>query len=421
MSSSLPAHPSLEHLKKSAKQLLAAQRQGAVQCCRFLRGLHRFADATDEEILAASMKLAEAQLVVAMHFGFRSWADLKHDIESRPTEDDHSLHAVERRSREEIPEYAGAGVPLCVVAALNRAGVDMDFMDFAAASGWAFSFGYRYDDVSPAHMAIRGDPASDGPFEVFAFLPLQLGFDYEMALTRDDPDALWSFVQGQVDAGIAVMSEHMDGGLIIAYREKSGRRQFFFDGTVMPGWLDADSLQPHAVYSLVKRRDAASAGEIRRLALERAVAKGSPHEWRGIPQGAAALRSYLADVSDATRDFAETEEWFCWATFERLMARRCVEVWLRRSAEHVDRNARTHVLAAADGYGEAFRCYDRYLSAVRGPRPHAQSLRERARTPERIAVIAEVLEQGIDAETAGLGALARAVTVPGCSTTETRP
>ncbi len=37
------------------------------------------------------------------------------------------------------------------------------------------------------------------------------------------------------------------------------------------------------------------------------------------------------------------------------------------------------------------------------------SLRERARTPERIAVIADILEKGIVAETAGLAALKRAV------------
>jgi hypothetical protein len=59
--------------------------------------------------------------------------------------------------------------------------------------------------------------------------------------------------------------------------------------------------------------------------------------------------------------------------------------------------------------GEAFGCYDRYRSEVRGREPTPLSLRERARTPERIAVIADILEKGIVAETAGLAALKRAV------------
>jgi len=407
MEASLPRHPNLEHLKKSAKRLLAAQRQGIPQCCQLLRRLHRFADSTDDEILAADVSLAEVQHVVAMHFGFMTWARLKEEVEGQPEGDANSLDAVGERCSEEIPEYAGAGVPMGIVAALNHAGVEIDFMEFAAASGWAFSFGYRYDDVSPAHMAVRGDPSADGPFEVFAFLPLQYGFDFEMARTAESGN-LWAFVNEHVDAGIPIMSEHMDGGLITAYREKDGRRQLFFDGTVATGWTNVDKLQPHAVYALNKCRDAESPDTIRRLALERAVAKSRATPWRGTPQGLAALRAYLSDVADATRDFAEVEEWLCWAAFERLMARRCAEVWLRSTADELEGRASQLVQDAADHYGSAFQYYDRYRSEVHVGEP-TPARRERARTPERIAVIAEILELGIVAEEAGAEALAQAV------------
>ena len=408
MTASLPRHPSLQFLKKQAKQLLAAQRHGKAQCCPFLRRLHRFSDASDEEILAAKVTLAEVQMVVALHYGFANWSKLRDEVRSQPVDNPNSLDAVIQRSSEEIPEYAGAGVPLGVVAALNHAGVDIDFMEFTAASGWAFSFGYRYDDISPAFLAVRGDPKSDGPFEVFAFLPQQYGFDYEMARTSE-PEELWRFVQQRVDAGTPTMSEHLDGGLITACREKDGKRQLFFDGTVEPGWIDVDRLGPYAVYSLVRRREARPRHEILRRALERAVSKGKAHSYEGIPQGLAALRVYLADVSDPSKDFAKTGEWFCWAAFERLMARRCCEVWLGLAAAQLDGDARALTLRAADRYREAFECYDRYRSEVGAGEPNPLSTRERARAPERIAVIAEILSRGIAAEAAGLDALAQVV------------
>jgi len=410
MGASLPRHPNLEHLKKSAKQLLAAQRHGMAQCCPFLRRLHRFSNATDEEILDADVTLAETQLLVAMHYGFASWAKLREEIRTRPVAHPNSLDAVIARSKEEIPEYARAGVPLGIVAALNHAGVDIDFMEFAAATGWAFSFGYGYDNLPAAYMGVRGNPKDDGPFEVFAFLPLQYGLEYEMARTAE-PDELWPFVKDHVDAGTPIMSEHMDGGLITAYREQSGRRQLFFDGTAMPGWIDIDKLNPYAVYSFVKRHEARPHDEIRRAALERAVERGTAHSWKGSPQGMAALQCYLADVSDVTKDFADNGEWFCWAAFERLMARRCCEVWLHRTAQGLAGKVRTLVSEAAECYGEAFKWYDLYRSEMGAGESAPRSNEEKARAPDRIAATTQILESGIEAESKGLDVLARAVAV----------
>jgi hypothetical protein len=408
MGASLPRHHSIEHLKKSAKQLLAAQRKGLAQCCPFLRRLHRFSTATDEQILSAEITLAETQLLVAMHYGFTSWAKLREEVQTRPAANPNSLDAVITRCKEEIPEYAGAGVPLGVVAALNDAGIDIDYMEFAAATGWAFSFGYGYDNLPAAYMAVRGNPKEDGPLEVFAFLPLQYGFDYELARTAE-PDELWSFVRDRVEARTPIMSEHMDGGLITAYREQSGRRQLYFDGTAFPGWIDIDKLNPYAVYSFIKQREARQQDEIRHAALERAVAKGSAHSWKGAPQGMAALQCYLADVSDITKNFADRGEWFCWAAFERLMARRCCEVWLRRTAQELNGEKRTLVSKAAGCYGEAFEFYDRYRLEMGAGEPAPRSNEEKARTPDRIVATTRILESAIKAEAAGLKALKQAV------------
>ena len=401
MTPPLPDHPSIEHLRKQAKDILKAQRNGDSAGCQILRRLRNFADASDEQVLAARVTLKEAQFALAMDCGFASWLEMRDHVRAERLSDAATLEAVRLRCPHEIPEYAAGGVPLGVVAALNHAGVDIDFMEFAAATGWAFSFGYKYGDISPAFMAVRGNPKADGPFEVFAFLPTRLGFDYEMAPTQDH-DKLWAFVTTHVDAGTPIMSEHLDGGLISGYRRQNGARQIYFDGSVAPGWTDVADLHPYGVYVLVKRGQAAPKDEIAREALARAVSKGSAHEVGGVPQGLAALEAYLADVSDQSKDFADCAEWFCWAAFERLTARRCCQEWLRSVADELPPAARGPILQAADDYGKAFEHYDRYRAQVLGGEPTPLSLRERARTAGRIAAIAPILEQGIEAERAGI-------------------
>ena len=415
MSPTLPKHPNLDHLKKSAKQLLAAQRDGDAGCCQFLRRLRRFSDASDSDILAARVTLKDTQYLVALFYGFESWDKLRRYVQAPKTTNANSIEAVVLRSRVEIPEYAGPGVPLAITAALNHAGVEIEFMEFAAASGWAFSFAYHYADASPAHMAVRGNPAADGPLEVFAALPDQLGFGYDHAPTAGH-DALWRFAKEHVDAGTPIMSEHLDGGLITGYRDDGGDRRLYFDGTVGAGWLGVGDLQPHAVYVFERQRGPLPRETITRQALRRAVEKGSPHVWREIPQGLAGLRAYLADVGDLEKDFAETEEWFCWAAFERLMARRCCELWLRSVAEQFTGRASDLLSGAAERYGKAFELYDAYRLEVRGGEPTPPSLHDRVRASRRIAVIEPLLAKGIAAEAEGLEVLKCAVeTIFACS------
>jgi hypothetical protein len=408
MSSSLPRHPSIDLLKKQAKMLRAAHRRGAPASCELLRRIRRFSGWTNKEILETEVSLGEAQLALAKHYGFGNWKELSEAARSYPPSSEFSLDGVRARSEEPIPDYAGAGVPLGVVAALNHAGFPVSFMEFAAVSGWSFSFSYLYRDISPAFMAVRGNPDLDGPTEIFAFLPGKLGLGYEMALTGD-PEELWEFCRKKVDAGVPVMSEHMDGGLIVAHRTHQDRRQLFFDGTVDSGWKDAGGFNPYAVYSFVEEDEPRPMDEIVRAALSRAVEKGRPHEWNDVPQGLAALRSYLADVQDPTKDFKETQEWFCWAAFERLMARRCSEVWLRSVGERFGGDIGEIIADAADRYGDAFLCYDQYLGETQGCDPPRATLRERVRAPERIQACAPLLEKGIQAEASGLEILEKVV------------
>jgi len=411
MTRSLPPRPSLRFLQEQAKDLLKAQRYRDAAACPTLRLLRRFNNASDAEILSSRVALHEAQFALAMDYGLPSWAELRRQVRGAQPEKPYSLEAVLLRSRQEVPEYAGAGVPLAVVAALNHAGEDIDYMDFVAASGWAFSFGYKYDDISQAFLAVRGDPKQDGPTEVFAFLPTRLGYGYEMARTRR-LEELWPFVVKHVDAGTPIMSEHLDGGLITAYRTADGYRQVWLDGTAGdPAWVDAAKLQPYAVYVLVRQGEPAPAEQIFAEALARAVQKGSPHEWRGAPQGLAALKAYLADLADASKDFAKTPEWFCWAAFSRLTARRCAAVWLESIAKAAGGQAAKHLSAAARRYQAAYECYEQFRSTVQAGEPTDENLQQRARTPGRIAAIAPVLDKGIAEESAGLDALRQAASL----------
>ncbi|MEW6249060.1 MAG: hypothetical protein AB1716_00305 [Planctomycetota bacterium] len=408
MPAALPPKPSFRFLQLQARSLLEAQRQGDVRACTTLRLLNRFHDASDAEILDANVMLHEAQFALALRYGFRSWPHLRRHLQSLLQSGTSSLDAVRLRTQDEIPEYAAAGVPLAVVAALNHAGEKLDFVDFAAASGWAFSFGYRYDDISPAFMAVRGVPGRDGPQEVFSFLPMRLGYGYEAARTGDVAE-LWPFVVRHVDEGTPIMSEHLDGGLITGYRGAEHEREVEFDGPVGGGWIAAGQLQPHAVYVLVRERDPLSWEQIVGEAVGRAAQKAAPHTWGDAPQGQAALESYWADVADPGKDFAATGEWFCWAAFERLMARSCCAIWLRRVAPLFDSGRESRLLEAATHYALAFERYAEFRCAVLAGEPSPLSLRERARTRDRIVAISPILKAGIAEEALGLKALQAAV------------
>jgi len=79
---SLPSDPSLEQLKKQAKDLLKMFKAGNSEACEILRYHYRFARATDENILKAEVTLQEIQHALALDYGFRSWKELKSRAES---------------------------------------------------------------------------------------------------------------------------------------------------------------------------------------------------------------------------------------------------------------------------------------------------------------------------------------------------
>ena len=71
----LPAHPSLEQLRKQAKDLLRGIRNGLTESLSRLRRI-------SPNFGTKQFSLADAQFVVAREYGFEKWADLAHHIET---------------------------------------------------------------------------------------------------------------------------------------------------------------------------------------------------------------------------------------------------------------------------------------------------------------------------------------------------
>lgn len=84
----LPTRPSLDHLKKQAKDLLDAHRAGTMAAAQRIREFHpRFRRANDAEIAKSTFKLSDAQLTIAREYGFPSWPQLKDYVEAPDRED----------------------------------------------------------------------------------------------------------------------------------------------------------------------------------------------------------------------------------------------------------------------------------------------------------------------------------------------
>ena len=81
---SLPARPSLEHLRNRAKDLLKSYRAGHTPAlARFREALPRLSAMPDDRLARLSLSLRDAQRVIAAEHGFESWSALRTYIQRR--------------------------------------------------------------------------------------------------------------------------------------------------------------------------------------------------------------------------------------------------------------------------------------------------------------------------------------------------
>ncbi|MGH2457673.1 MAG: hypothetical protein ACRDIY_02265, partial [Chloroflexota bacterium] len=76
-------HPSLDQLRRQAKDLLRDQRAGDANAIARCRAHPRLARLADPDLRVATLSLSDAQLIVARECGLASWPRLKRHVEDR--------------------------------------------------------------------------------------------------------------------------------------------------------------------------------------------------------------------------------------------------------------------------------------------------------------------------------------------------
>jgi len=130
----LPARPSLEQLRKQAKDLLRHYRAGDQAASSRIRARHPHPRRDPE------FTLADAQLVIAREYGFESWAKLKHHVE-----------AVQRPADFDEPQWGRDTWPFLVaVYQGDEATVRRMLSDHPSLSRAEYAY------LQPLHYAVRG-------------------------------------------------------------------------------------------------------------------------------------------------------------------------------------------------------------------------------------------------------------------------
>ena len=109
MPKSLPPRPSLEQLKKQAKDLLKSHASGTDESLARIRENHpHFDNAARSELQNAKFSLSDAQLVIAREYGFASWPKLKEHIRSVQLETSDPLELLKQAFRDDDSELVRA-------------------------------------------------------------------------------------------------------------------------------------------------------------------------------------------------------------------------------------------------------------------------------------------------------------------------
>src|SRR5215475_13226556 len=100
----LPARPSLEKLRKQAKELLRAYRGGDTAAAeRFRAKIPRLTDPVPPYVVI----LADAQFVLAREYGFENWAELVHHVAATQLAGDR-IGQFEQLAKDLVAAYQGA-------------------------------------------------------------------------------------------------------------------------------------------------------------------------------------------------------------------------------------------------------------------------------------------------------------------------
>lgn len=313
MTPSLPENPSLEVLKKQAKGLLQAQKNRDASCCEALRLLRRFTRKSDEEILAAEVKLMEAQYALARQYGFKSWQDLRAAVAAP-----HHGRVVPQRQGNrvwlpgiETAKWGGfSDRQNTVIAALTEAaeamGEEITFDELMGLSGAATRLQVAQPDWCPSA------PHATCGFDCSIPAAEALGYSLTwMAPKQDDAagaeDRRRAIVES-IDAGrfalfngisCEVITGYEDGGNVVLLRRGDSPDE---------GYCPFEKWTWEGMGILRKRSGKPSGPARARRSLEIAVTLARTERFGSYASGFAAYETWAGQLSDESRYANLTED-----------------------------------------------------------------------------------------------------------------
>ena len=384
MSRSLPPNPSLEHLKKEAKALLSAQRAGDPAACERLRVLLRLSGNTDAEIQAAALTLVDAQMAVALDYGFDGWPDLKRQVEAMGGQSaapasvggsvcQRAVHFFTELQDGPTSLYQRSQMWSLLVALHALGREDVDYATLMAVSGWSGQFAYQPKPDTPSFL----EPC---PTVTGACQAVGVGVS---EYRGDVAEEAWSFIRDAVAADQPVLGEHYEYGLFVDSADEPEPLVRYFVVPFIPDgawWTRPDFETEHwsepgdkRLFGIGGPSTAPDPRTVARATIAQTVRLATEDYWDGWRQdfaphavtGLTAIEQYAADIADpantmqgqsgANEDSCFFDRgWCCYALYPQFTARECTGRYLDGAAEHFDGTAQTLLHQAASRYHQAF-------------------------------------------------------------------
>ncbi len=231
----LPQYPHLGFLKHQAKDLQRSHQKKDPSICSQLRRLARFQDMPEMEMMNSELALHEAQYILAMEYGFRSWNALKAHVESCSANNPQPLlhHNGDRVWIEGIPDlgwgrsgectYAGA-----LAAALSITEHPFTYTTIMGLTGLAFRVRW-WQPGEGKHGWCPSSPVGEFPQEKNAFQRLS-GWEFadvDRMVKEEDPhmEVFYVPILDSINMGYPVIGYPEKGDLNVAVafgHERSG-------------------------------------------------------------------------------------------------------------------------------------------------------------------------------------------------------
>ena len=412
MNLSLSPNPSFEQLRKQAKDILKAHKQGDPTGCSVLRHLRQFAKASDAEMLAAPIALNDVQFALALYYGYEGWGDLKRHVELHRSGMD--APRLRRRGAETVItglehlDWGGSffrrqeSMITCLAAAYQAAGRKTSFEEVMGISGAAFKLTMR-----------RPWCPSAGGCGVFSDCPDRAlsAFGHSMAqLPAEDgqvPQEARSAIVESIDRGVPALYMNGEFNLIVGYVDGGEtwicqpyaggagyKRMERLEGFLGPAWwvnvLHDDKEAPPRRLALLDSIRAAV-----RLAKTPSFAEGSSN-------GFAAYEAWAEDLESPPAEPNLHANAYVYSIL--LSSRAAAGEYLRALAGEFDGQAAGRLTAAGAQY-------DRVARRMLDGRACVAQPWEESWTPENRSAEAEIMRENLADERVAIAELERFLAV----------